>query len=308
MKIDFEELIRKDRPNIKDNSLRSYLITLRKLNNNQALIDLKFLKDYDQILKILEPLKLTTKRNYLSSILVVLRAYNKKSFDKVLDQYKKLLAELNEEYNNKIDSHEKSDKQKENWMELSELKKGLKLYKNEIKEREIKSKQTLTKKDVDLLQKYLVVALYTTQPPVRLNYSNMAIINSEKDIEPNKNYLLVKGRNKKTFIFQEYKTAKTNGRVDKKVPKELNSILNFYLKHNKKKHLLNDAKGNPMTPNGLGKFITKAFFFTDKKVTLNLLRHIYISSKIDLDAIKASKKMAEDMMHSIGMQEDYAKV
>ena len=39
MKIDFEELIRKDRPNIKDNSLRSYLITLRKLNKNQALID-----------------------------------------------------------------------------------------------------------------------------------------------------------------------------------------------------------------------------------------------------------------------------
>tara|TARA_R110001599_G_scaffold219852_2_gene418166 strand:- start:227 stop:1153 length:927 start_codon:yes stop_codon:yes gene_type:complete len=308
MKIDFESLIKKDRPEIKDNSIRSYLITLRKLNNNQALSDLKYLKDYDQILKILEPLALTTKRNYLSSILVILRAYNKKSFDKVLDQYKKLLATLNEEYTNKIDSHEKSEKQEKNWMPLSDLKKGLKIYQKEIKDREIKDKETLNKKDINLLKKYLIVALYTLQPPVRLNYSNMKIINSEKDIEPNKNYLLVKGRNKKTLIFQEYKTAKTNGRVDKPINKELNSILNLYLKYHKSKYLLLDAKNNPITANGLGKLITSSFEFTGKKITLNLLRHVYISSKLDLEAIKASKKMAEDMMHSIGMQEDYAKV
>jgi len=308
MSINFEELIKKDRPEIKDNSIRSYLITLRKLNDNKALTTMKFLKDYDNIIKILEPLKLTTKRNYISSILVVLRAYNKKSYDGVLDKYKKLLAKLNEEYTNKIDSHEKSEKQEENWMELSELKKGLKLYKKEISDREIKDKEKLSKKDLDLLKKYLVVALYTLQPPVRLNYANMSIINSTKDIEPKKNYLLIKGRNKKILIFQEYKTAKTNGRVDKVVPKELNSILNFYLKYNKSKYLLNDSKVSPMTPNALGKFITKAFSFTDKKITLNLLRHVYISSKIDLDAIKAQKQMAKDMHHSVEMSEDYVKI
>ena len=308
MSINFESLIKKDRPEIKDNSIRSYLITLRKLNNNNALIDLKFLKDYDQILKILEPLKLTTKRNYISSILVILRAYNKKSFDKVKEQYKKLLSKLNEEYNLKIDSHEKSEKQQDNWVKLDDLKKGLSLFKKEIKDREIKDKEKLTKKDMILLKKYLVVALYTLQPPVRLNYANMAIINSEKDIEHSKNYLLVKGRNKKTLIFQEYKTAKTNGRVDKVVNKELNSILNLYLKYHKSKYLILDAKGSPITANGLGKLITSSFKFTGKSVTLNLLRHIYISSKIDLDQIKAQKKMANDMMHSIGMQEDYAKV
>ena len=308
MSINFEELIKKDRPEIKDNSIKSYLITLKKMNKNKALTTMSFLKNYDNIIKILDNLALTTRRNYLSSILVVLRAYNKKSYDGVLDKYKKLLAELNEQYTNKIDSHEKSDKQKENWVQLSELKKGLKLYKKEITDRDIKDKQTLNKKDLDLLKKYLVVALYTAQAPVRLNYANMEIINSEKDVKPKQNYLLVKGRNKKILIFQEYKTAKTNGRVDKIVPKELNSILNFYLKYNKSKYLLNDSKGSPMTPNALGKFITKAFSFTDKKITLNLLRHIYISSKIDLDAIKAKTKLAKDMMHSEAMQEDYAKI
>jgi len=308
MKIDFEKLIKTDRPEIKDNSIRSYLITLRKLNDNKELIDLKFLKKYDDIVEKIEPLKLTTKRNYISSILVILRAYNKKSFDKVLDQYKKLLATLNEEYTNKINSHEKSEKQENNWVKLDDLKKGLSLFKKEIKDKEIKDKEKLTKKDMNLLKKYLIVALYTLQPPVRLNYSNMKIINSEKDVEPEKNYLLVKGRNKKTLIFQDYKTAKTNGRVDKKVPKELNSILNLYLKYHKSKYLILDAKGNPITANGLGKLITSSFDFTGKSVTLNLLRHIYISSKIDLDAIKAQKELAKSMHHSESMQESYAKI
>jgi len=308
MSINFEKLIKTDRPNIKDNSIRSYLITLRKLNDNQALTTMTFLKDYDNIVEKLEKLKLTTRRNYLSSILVILRAYKKKSFDKVLEQYKKLLATLNLEYNLKIDSHEKSEKQENNWMPLSDLKKGLSLFKKEIKDRQIKDKEKLTKKDMILLKKYLIVALYTLQPPVRLNYSNMAIINSEKDIEPNKNYLLVKGRNVKHFIFQDYKTAKTNGRVDKKIPKELNSILNLYLKYHKSKYLILDAKSNPITANGLGKLITSSFQFTGKSVTLNLLRHIYISSKIDLDQIKAQKELAKSMHHSESMQESYAKV
>ena len=63
-----------------------------------------------------------------------------------------------------------------------------------------------------------------------------------------------------------------------------------------------------MGSNALGKFITKAFDFTGKKISLNLLRHVYISSKIDLDAIKKQKELAKDMMHSESTQESYAKV
>ena len=308
MTIDFEELIRKDRPDIKDNSIRSYLISLRKMNNNQALTDLKFLKNYKKIVEFLDKFALSTKRNYISSILVILKGYNKKSYDDVLEKYKKLLSELNDEYNKKIDSHEKSHKQKENWMPLSELKKGLKIFKKEIKEREIKDKAKPSKKDMEILQQYVVVALYTLHAPVRLNYANMKIINSAKDIKPNINYLLITGRNKKQFIFQEYKTSKHGGRKDIPVKKELNSVINMWLKYNKSSYLLLDSKDEPMNPNALGKYITKSFSFTGKKVTLNLLRHIYISSNIDLEAIKKSQQMSEDMMHSQAMQEDYAKI
>lgn len=123
MGINFEELIRKDRPEIKQNSLRAYLISLRKMNQNKALEDLKFLKDYDKIIEFLNKFKLSTKRNYISSILVVLRAYNKESYDDVLQRYRDYLTGLNTEYNTFISSHQKNLNQKENWTDLQSLKK-----------------------------------------------------------------------------------------------------------------------------------------------------------------------------------------
>lgn len=308
MSINFEELIRADRPDIKDNSLRAYLISLRKMNENKALENLTFLKDYDKIIEFLGKFKLPTKRNYISSILVVLRAYNKRSYDDVLQKYREYLTGLNEEYNNEVYTHKKNLNQKENWTDLKSLKKGLRLYQTKIRDLDLFNKDKLNSKQLNIIQSYLVIALYTLQPPVRLNYSDMKIIKNEDQIEEGKNYLLNKSRNKKQFIFQDYKTSKKHGKIIQPINKELNTIINKWLKVNKTDNFLIDQKGHPMNSNQLGKFITKAFDFTGKKITLNLLRHVYISENIDLEAIKKGQQLAKDMHHSTGVQEMYAKV
>ena len=309
MSINFEELIRADRPDIKNNSLRAYLISLRKMNENKALENLTFLKDYENIIKFLEKFKLPTKRNYISSILVVLRAYNKRSYDDVLQKYREYLTGLNEQYNNEIYTHQKNLNQKENWTDLHSLKKGLRLYQNRIRDLDLFNiDKKLNSKQLNIIQSYLVVALYTLQPPVRLNYSDMKIIKNEDDIEEGKNYLLNKSRNKKQFIFQDYKTSKKHGKIVQPINKELNTIINKWLKVNKTDNFLIDQKGHPMNSNQLGKFITKSFDFTTKKITLNLLRHVYISENIDLEAIKKGQQLAKDMHHTPQLQEMYAKI
>ena len=308
MSINFEELIRADRPDIKDNSLRAYLISLRKMNDNKALENLTFLKDYDKIIEFLGKFKLPTKRNYISSILVILRAYNKRTYDDVLQKYRNYLTGLNEEYNNEVYTHKKNLNQKENWTDLKSLKKGLRLYQTKIRDLDLFNKDKLNSKQLNIIQSYLVIALYTLQPPVRLNYSDMKIIKNEDQIEEGKNYILNKSRNKKQFIFQDYKTSKKHGKIIQPINKELNTIINKWLKVNKTDNFLIDQKGNPMNANQLGKFITKAFDFTGKKITLNLLRHVYISENIDLEAIKKGQQLAKDMHHSTGVQEMYAKV
>ena len=306
--MDLKTLIKADRPDIKPNSLNAYLISLRKMNDNKEIESLDYLKDYDNIIDFLGKFKLPTKRNYISSILVVLRAYNKKSYDEVLQKYREYLTGLNTEYNSVINTHQKDMKQQENWTTLAELKKGLRIYQNQIRDLDLLNKDKLNTKQMNIIQSYLVVALYTLQPPVRLNYADMKIITDPKDIEDGKNYLLNKSRNKKSFIFQDYKTSGKHGKIDQPISKELNTIINKWLKVNKTNNFLIDQKGHALNANQLGKFISKAFGFTGKKITLNLLRHIYISENIDLEAIKKAKVLAKSMHHSSGMQEMYAKV
>jgi len=303
--MDLAKLI-KDKRDIKENSLRSYLIILKKLNENKEILDLEFLKDTKKIEEIIRNRALTTQRNYLGAILVVLSAFNKASFDPALQFYRDMLDELNEEYQNQLKSHEKDPKQSKNWVSLDVLKKAMNRLKRDIEERDILKKENLTNKELMLLQRYVVAALYLLQPPIRLDFS-MDVVNKRSDIEEGKNYLLNMGRNKKKFIFSEYKTSKSYDTKEVDLNSALNKIMNIWLKHNKSGFLLVNNRGGKLSSNGLGKLIPKVFETTNKHITLNLIRHIYISENVDLDAINKAKKLAEDMLHSSSTQVDYIK-
>jgi len=286
------ELIKEKRPNLKENSLKSYLITLRKLNDNQEIKNLKFLKNFTEIMENINGFKLPTQRNKLTAILVVLSAFDKKEFEEVEMKYRKELEDRNKEYNDYIASHQKSEKQEKNWTSLADLKKVMNRYKKEAK-----ANPTLK-----TVQPYLVSSLYLLQPPKRLDFSGMKIIKSRKDNEGKKNYLLNLGRNKKYFIFNQFKTDGKFGSKEVLIPKDLNSVINLWLTVNKGDDFLYNVKGQNMTSNGLGKYITKIFKPTGKNITLNLLRNIYVSENIDLDAVKKAKEIAAAMDHSEATQ------
>ena len=305
--MDILDLIKKKR-NLKDSSIKAYLIALKKLNNDKEIKDLNFLKKDKEIFEIIDKVALTTKRNYLTSILVVLGAYDKEEFNSVLEKYRKKLAEYNEEYNNYLDSHKKSDSQNKNWVSLKELKKVHNFYKNEIKEKNILEKETLNNKQFDLVQKYVVSGLYTLQPPIRLDYGRMKIIKDRKDDNEKDNFLLVLSRNNKEFIFNDFKNKKSIGTQKFKLNTPLNTLINIWLKYNKSENFLVNSKKELMSENTLSKYIVKVFDPSGKHITLNLLRHIFISENVDLEKIKKEKETAEKMMHSSDMQKDYVKI
>ena len=306
--MNIQELIKKERPTIKDSSLKAYAISLKKLNNNNEIKNLNYLKDDKEIFKIINNLALSTQRSYLTAILVILGAIKKKEFEKVLKKYRDHLSKLNNDYNEFINKNEKTDKQDKNWVSLKALNKVRNQYKRELEERSILKKKTqLTRAQLELLQKYVVASLYTLAAPVRLDYGNMKIIDREKDNDGKRNFLLVKGRNKKTFIFNDFKNKKSMGEREIKVNTKLNTILNIWLTHNTSDNFLLNSKGQIMNENALSKYIKKVFKPTGKSVNLNLLRHVYISENIDLEAMKKQKALAESMMHSGDQQLDYAK-
>lgn len=310
--------IEKARPNIKENSLKAYLISIKKLNDymtdGEEFKNLDFLEDEDKVLEFLSTsFKLTTQKNYLAAIIVALDAFGDKYEDE-LNDYKDRLNELNEKYNEEIEKNEKNEKQDKNWMSLKELRKIINSYKSDLTERGTFKKETLTPKEKDIMQRWVVGNLYTNDdnPPIRLDYGSMRVIKhsdyeklSEKELK--ENYLVVKSRNNKFFSFGNYKTDKTYGVKEVHVGKKLNSVLNIWLKFNKSGALLLNARGKPMNSNQLGKFITKTFSPSGKQISVNLLRHIFISEKFPPEKEKEKEEVADKMMHSKSMQKDYSK-
>ena len=272
---------------IKDNSLKSYITSLKRLNDNKEIENLDFLNDTGKILKKMDDLALTTKKNRLTAIIVALKAFTPKDAEesKELKFYRDKLDEFTKEYLEDIQKNQKSEKEKKNWSSLSELKKVMNGYKRDIQERGILKKDKLTSREFYLLQNYLITALYLLLPPLRLDYI-MKIITDIKDAKEDKNYLLNKSRNKKIFIIREFKNVKTHGEQIIEVPKALNTIINNWLKYNKTDSFLLNNRGGAMTSNGLGKAITKAFKPSGKDLNLGMLRKIWVSENTDSEAIK----------------------
>ena len=306
--------------NIKENSLRAYTISINKIHyalfKNHTLDKdkpLDFLKKTQDVLDTIKDLKLNTKKNYISAIIVGLSSMG--DYDDELIIYREKLEKLNKEYKDIIEKNEKDDNQKENWVSLFALKQVMNSYKRDLLDREVFKKKELTKTQTDILQMWVVANLYLhdSNPPIRLDYGNMKMINntdfnnlSETELD-NNNYLIVKSRTTKSFHFAQEKTKRTYGIKTIRVGKVLNSVLNIWLKFNKTSYLLIDSRNQAMTSNKLSKYITKVFQPTGKKITINTIRHIYISEKHPVSVNENKKKTADLMGHSVNTQEAYSK-
>lgn len=318
---ELEKKIMKGR-NLRPSTIKTYLFNLNKLHkkifDGKEIKDLDFLTNTTKVIDALADLKLSTQKTYLASIVVALDAMNEKKYEKALEKYREIMIDNIKEYNNQQKEQAKSESQDENWTSMKNLKKVVNDYKKQLTDRGIftKDKSELTRKDKDLLQKWLVGSLYVTDnnnPPIRLDYTPLEIISlkdynklSDEDLE-SKNYLVVVSRNKKFFSFGEYKTKKTYGIKKIDVGSKLNSVLNLYLRLHDSKYLLLNAKGEPLSPNGLSKYILKVFEPTNKKITANLLRHIYISEFMTGPSLKEKEELGEKMGHSTNTQELYKK-
>jgi hypothetical protein len=299
--MDIFKKIEEKRPNLKENSIKAYIIVLKKLNGNKEIKDLDFLADKEKIKEKLETLKLTTQRNYLTGVLVVLQAYD--ANQKLIDYYKNLINELNEQYTAIMSKNNKSEKQETNWTSIEELKKVFKDLEKEVLNMDLKNKIKIKPAEFTKLQDYLVAGLYTLLPPVRLDFAPMFIIPSKTQATKGNNYLINSGRNKKSFYIQEFKNATSRGPQTIEIPPKLNTIINMFLKWNDTNFFLLNNRKELMSANGLGKLISKVFAPTGKKITINLLRSIYVSENVDLDVVKKNAKIAEAMMHSTDVQQ-----
>jgi hypothetical protein len=307
--------IKEARPSLSDSSLKVYMLNLNKLKKtiDEKGKGINFLKRREKVSEYLDNLKPATQQTYLIAIRNALLAMNKKDkLNDLIEYYYNKFLNVKKGLDEIRGKNEKTEKQEKNWSTMAELREVMDNYGKTIKNEGYAKKSELTKKEMDLLQKWVVANLYLhdANPPVRLDYTPMTVISEsdfEKEDPDNKqNYLVVKSRNQKYFIFRDYKTKKSYDEKKIKVGSKLNTALNLWLKHNKSGSLLINKEGKPMTANHFSKFVNSVFAPTGKKIGASLIRHIYISERFPAQQTE-KQEVADKMLHSVSEQGVYAK-
>lgn len=254
---------------LSENSLKLYEANLKRLNGNQDIKNLNFLKDTESIIKQIKEKKDTTARSYIIAICSILK--NDVKMQKQYDIYYNLLIE----YNDKLKTNNtKSEKQNEEWISQDEVKQKYSELEEEVKP--LFKKKNITAEEYNKLLSYVVLSLYVLQPPRRnLDYLKMLAVSKYKGNE-NKDFNFFDISDQK-MIFNNYKTKGTYQSQEIDVDDKLFIILCSWIKKFKiKYYILQKLDGSELDKNGITKILYKIF---NKKVGSSLLRNIYLTDK-----------------------------
>ena len=280
--MDLEKIF--DLKNITDSSKNLYIRNLLKLNDGKTIKNLRFLNDSESILAKLEKYKPNTQRSYIIAIVSLLKCMSisdEKKWKKLYDKYYTHLETLNKELKSNT---EKTPKETENWLSREEIDKKHNHY-LPIMEIARKKKKLDEREFKDLLH-YLILSLYTLQPPRRnADYQNSLITKKlDRDLLNKHNHVDLEN---KKFLFSNYKTKGTYQIQEQPISDEIMEILKMYTKHHPlKKDLTNktpipflvDFLGNELNNNN---DITRILYriFDGKKVGSSMMRKMYLTNK-----------------------------
>ena len=287
-----KEYIKDKRPSLSESSLTTYTSILRSLYKKlygDGDIDFSKFNQADKILEHLKTLPPNRRKTILSALVII--TDNKKYREQMLEDVR--------DYNKEISKQEKSPQQEANWVTQQEVES---MY-NSLKKNAnmIYKKDSITNNDLQVIQNFIILALFNLIAPRRSkDYVDFKIRNVDKD----KDNYMEKGK----FVFNSYKTAKTYGKQEVAIPRELTTIINKWIKVNPTDYLLFDSNMNPLTAVKLNQRLNR--IFDGKKIAVNALRHSYLTDKY-ADDMKKKSSMATDMSNmgsSLSQMETYVKL
>lgn len=292
------ELISAAKPGVREATRKAYFYSLKRaapvsvqnklgsgLSENKVRI--KWMKDTEKTLMRIRGFSPSVERTTLTALMVVafyLYGETSKQYERYRERFDVLTTELAAE----IAEHDKTPVQEENWVELGTLREiAVAMPKERPRDR----------------RNRLTAFLYTMQPPARNDYGTMELLTDFSKLEPASNYLFIEEGVPKEFIFQTYKTSGKYGSSTVPLTPELREELVEFLDGRTEGYMF----GKPLTKAQMGYALRMAFESTGKRVTINLMRHIWASEMVDIEQSKKQEELAKAMMHSQMMQVEYAK-
>lgn len=272
-----KEELKSKRNKLSESSLTTYSSILRNLYKkvfDDQPIKLSNFNKTKEIIEYIKDVPFNKRKSILSSLVVLTD----------LDEYRKLMLEDINKYNSFIKTQEKTENQENNWIEKDEIIKVFNRLEKDAKQ--IYKKEQLTMNDLQNIQDYIIISLVGGLfiPPRRLlDFTEFLI----KDYSKEEDNYFSRGH----LYFNKYKTKKHYGEQSVQVPKQLQAILNKWIKINPNKYLLFDVNNNKLNSVKLNQRLNKIF---GGNISTNALRHSYLTDKYG-DTIEKSKEIAKTM-------------
>jgi len=293
-----ESEIKKNKPNLAPSSIKTYLNILNSLGKKMNIdgdYETYYKKNSSKVLDFLKDEKPSRRKTILSALVVLCGECD------ATKKYRDQMMKDQETYITEEKNQSRNETQKENWMSWNEIKNVFEELEKEVKPLLTKKIENLTDKNIKRIQEYILLAVYVLIPPRRaLDYTNFKItdVNTKTD-----NFYDLK---KKEFVFNKYKTSKKHGEQRVKVPLRLQLILKKWLAINPSDMLFWSENGKELKQNQITNWLNKIF---DKKISVNMLRHIYITENVlkDMPKLTHLEDIANNMGNTVGQQMLYVK-
>lgn len=223
------------------------------------------------------------------------------------------------------EKNEMTNKEQKNWIEYPELKVKVKDFYDNVFFQYLDDDKLNDYQKFKWARDFLLLTMYTELPPARIgNYQFMKIRQKKKrsatSLDKKQNYLMVNGDGTFELVFNQYKTAKYLGQIDHTIDENniISKILPKYIEirdnfiNNKKNlSLFVNKEKRDMTQSNITdtlKYITRKV--VDKDLSVNLIRHIFISDFLSHNHnIEHKRKIANFMgqTYDATMMEKYNK-
>ena len=262
--------------------------------------DLKFLNRPKSVIQVIENMKdasVNTRKAFYIAIVATLKTL-KRGPTKALETYRAKQLEYNNAVSEQYNKQELSPSEVEKFVSWTDI----------LAVREKMKEATAFNTYSKMYQDYVLVCLYTYLPPARLDYGALKIV----DKLPEKltdNYYVT---GTPEIVLSQYKTVNKYGVHHIKIPNELAQILDKFIQilPEPVNYLLMNSNNELMSEASLSKNLTRIFMkYTGKKVSVNILRHSYVTHHMAGQKTKKElDEFASGMMHSTAMDVIYRKL
>jgi hypothetical protein len=256
---------------------------------------------------------LHTQRNLLAAALVGLDISNGA---KKKETFIKQISVLNEKFRENAKKGEMSEKQLSKFVNWKSIVKLRRLLTRTVNLGKYYTRKKLSTREFVTMQQNLALHLYTVLPPVRNDWSDVRFLSEAewealpKDEKKSSNNLVM-ARGGYRMYWARYKTVKKHGVMMQVIPKGLQRLLKKHIKFLKlhfpdNEYLILSRSGEPLSRNGLTKFLQRLFFkHFRKKISTSALRSIFLTHRFDKKALEEQREVAKAMHHTPEVARDF---